>query len=223
MRIEKRLAEKIEKYYKKRARKSVYFYPLAVFYFNNKQFDKAYQILLDGLQHYPRYAIALVKIGEILASEGNYDSAIAYLETAANIQKDNTKALELLAQCYEKSSMPDKAQMVYEKLVDLTNDNKYKEKLLQLAPKVKPTENDLEKITEQIQNTEKDIPTIELEEEEEEQATITLARLYEKQGYVNDAIETYKKILKKEPDNIEAKEALERLLNDVGLKEGEKQ
>jgi len=40
--------------------------------------------------------------------------------------------------------------------------------------------------------------------------TVTLANLYEKQGYIEDAIFVYKKILEKEPDNKEAIEGLKR-------------
>ncbi len=213
--MHKRLIERLEAYYNKNKSESVYFYPLALLYFKSKQNDKAYQILIDGLQRYPRYALALVLIGRILIEEGNYDAAVAYLETAANIQKTNVKALELLAESYEHLGKTKEAVDVYEKLLKIEEKEQYKDKLLKLSQMVQPPEEDVEKIVEEM-DSEPDIPKIELEEteegEEEEEVTVTLAKLYEKQGYIEDAIDVYKKILKKEPDNEEAKEALNRLL-----------
>ncbi len=230
MRIPKRVAKRLDKYYRERKSSSVYFYPLAVYYVNNKQYDKAYEILLEGIQRFPRYALALVKIGEILYNQGSYESALAYLETAVNIQKSNVTALRLLALCYEELGKFDKALEVYERLVGL-GDEDSKGKLVELAARVKPKKEELEELIGGLEEEKEGIPKIELEESEdetessdsedtEEEATVTLAKLYEKQGYINDAIETYKKILEKEPDNAEAKEALSRLLNNVGLDEG---
>ncbi len=222
MKITEKAVKRIEKYYRSRKERSLYFYPLAAYYFNTKKYDVAYQILLDGIQKFPRYCLALLKIGEILVNEGNYESAVFYLETAVNIEKTCEPALKLLALCYEKTGRLEKAKAIYERLVFLGNENA-KTKLVELAGRLKPKKEEIESIVEEL-GTGGEIPKIELEEEEEEEeATITLAKLYEKQGYINDAIDVYKKILKKEPDNVEAKEALDRLLNDVGLAEGEEE
>ena len=222
MKITEKAVKRIEKYYRSRKERSLYFYPLAAYYFNTKKYDVAYQILLDGIQKFPRYCLALLKIGEILVNEGNYESAVFYLETAVNIEKTCEPALKLLALCYEKTGRLEKAKAIYERLVFLGNEDA-KTKLVELAGRLKPKKEEIESIVEEL-GTGGEIPKIELEEEEEEEeATITLAKLYEKQGYINDAIDVYKKILKKEPDNVEAKEALDRLLNDVGLAEGEEE
>ena len=233
MKIAKKVGKRLEKYYKDNAERSVYFYPLAVYYLNNKQYERAYEILLEGIQKFPRYALALVKIGEVLFEQGSYESALAYLETAINIQKDNVPALKLIALCYEKMEKFDKALKIYERLVEL-GDEASKSKMIELVSRVKVESNEIENLVEDLGSKNEEIPTIDLNDSEEsdddatveidseddtaeEEATITLAKLYEKQGYINDAIDTYKKIIEKEPDNIEAKEALERLLNDVGL------
>ncbi len=229
MKIPQSVAKRLDKYYRSRKNNSVYFYPLAIYYINNKQYDRAYEILLEGIQRFPRYALALVKIGEILYNQGSYESALAYLETAVNIQKSNVTALRLLALCYEELGKFDKALEVYERLVGL-GDETSKDKIVELAARVEPKEEELKELIGDLEGKEEVVPKIELEEledeiestksEDDEKASITLAKLYEKQGYINDAIETYKKILEKEPDNAEAKEALNRLLNDVGLEEG---
>ncbi|WP_025270629.1 tetratricopeptide repeat protein [Hippea sp. KM1] len=241
MKAGKRLLSKLQSYYSKRRQRSLYFYPIALLYHCNREKDKAYQTLIDGLQFYPRYALALTKVGEILYEDGSYESALAYLETAVNIQKTNIKALRLLAETYEKLSRFDEALQTYEKLSMLQPDDWVKGKLLELAAKVKPGEDKLEEIVEELEDDSQKIPTIELDEdtpepeevlvvedalkdeesedeEEEEEATITMAKLYEKQGYIDDAIKIYKKIIEKEPDNVEAKEALEGLLSKSGLK-----
>lgn len=41
--------------------------------------------------------------------------------------------------------------------------------------------------------------------------TITQALIYENQGYRDEALEIYKNILKKDPDNIEASSAVRRI------------
>ncbi len=220
--MSKKLIQRLETYYDKHKNKSLYFYPIALLYFKNKEYDKAYQILIEGLKAYPRYALALLLVGKILVMEKNYEAALAYLETAVNIQRNNTQALKLLAECYEKTGKLKLASEIYEKLLLLEDKEEYKSKIVELAGKIKPDEEDLSELVEEISEEKEEIPQIELEEDadDEEEATITMAKLYEKQGYINDAIEIYKKILKKEPDNIEAKESLDRLLKDSGL-EGE--
>ncbi len=43
-------------------------------------------------------------------------------------------------------------------------------------------------------------------------STLTKANIYELQGYKSEALEIYRSILKKDPLNTEAKEAIERLI-----------
>ncbi|MDO7253794.1 tetratricopeptide repeat protein [Helicobacter cappadocius] len=50
--------------------------------------------------------------------------------------------------------------------------------------------------------------------------TITLASIYELQGFKNEALEIYKDILKKDPDNKEAQDAYKRLKNTSKTFEG---
>ncbi len=246
----KGLIKRIEKYYEEHRGKSLYFYPLAVLYYQQNEKDKAYQILLDGLRYYPRYVLALVKIAEILIEDNKYEAALAYLETATSIQKYNIKALKHLAFVYEKLSRYEDAINVYNRILSITpKDEQVKSKIVELAPMVQPDVDNIDKLIENVETikekTENDsdkndslsflndihketkeetvnmenIPEVNLEEDdtaeepEEEIASVTLARLYEKQGYIEDAIEVYKRILEKEPDNMEVQEALERLEN----------
>ncbi len=216
------LIKKFEKYYNERKGKSLYFYPLALLYCMQNEKKKAYQILLEGLKFFPRYVLALLKIAQILMEDEKYEAAIAYLETALNIDRTNTVALERLALCYEKTGQAEKAIEAYKKLVELDPFNKKaSSRLLELAPKVKPEVEKLDSLIEEIEDEDKeesdvDIPKVELEEDEtEEIPTITLARLYEKQGHIEDAIRVYEKLLELEPDNLEAKEELERLKKEL--------
>ncbi len=220
------LIKKFEKYYQENRGKSLYFYPLALLYCAADQKQKAYQILLEGLKFFPRYVLALIKIAEILMDEGKYQAATAYLETAVNIDRTNTTALRKLALCYEKTSQIEKAIEIYKKLTELNpKDDEARSKLLELAPHIKPDTEQLDSILSELDDEEEgkpeDIPKIELEEAEdedtdtEEMPTITLARLYEKQGHIEDAIRVYEKLLELEPDNMEAKEELERLKKEI--------
>ena len=243
------LIKKIEKYYSEHKGKSLYFYPLAVLYSQKNENEKAYQILLEGLQYYPRYVLALLKIAEILLKDSKYEAALAYLETATSMQKYNTKALENLALTYEKLGKYEQALWIHEKILSIDpNNEKSKSKIVELASFVKPnpdkiedllkdvdTKSDLEteSIEEDLDAAEEDnaefktkgdsnseieiekIPAIDLDENESEEAeepddavSVTLARLYEKQGYTEDAKAIYKKILEKEPDNAEVQQAL---------------
>ncbi len=145
------LIKKIEKYYKKHKEKSLYFYPLAILYYQKNKKDKAYQLLLEGLQYYPRYVLALIKIAEILIEDGKYEAALAYLETASSIQRYNTKALEYLALSYEKLNRYEDALEVYKKITYIDNNNKKaKSKILELAPMVKPDVNDMDSLIKDI-------------------------------------------------------------------------
>lgn len=78
---------------------------------------------------------------------------------------------------------------------------------MKIATKLKVLEEKLKLLKEDLTNI------IEDKERNESQPlfyTITLGRLYEKQGHIKEAIEIYKKILEKEPNNQEAKEGLKR-------------
>lgn len=232
----KKLINKLERYYTKNAKSSVYFYPLAVLYHDSDEKEKAYQILEDGLKLFPRYVLALIKISQILIEDTKYNAALSYLETALNIQKSNAVVLKYMAELYGKMGQHDKELDCYEKIVSINGDEDAKSKVVELAGKVgsagsidtlieslenKDTakelvsENPSESISLTKNESTEEIPTIELEDEkdsdEEEEATITLAKLYEKQSYIEDAIATYKKILQKDPENTEAKSNLERL------------
>jgi len=246
------LIKKIEKYYSEHKGKSLYFYPLAVLYSQENENEKAYQILLEGLQYYPRYVLALLKIAEILLKENKYEAALAYLETATSIQKYNTKALENLALAYEKLGKYEQAMWIYEKILSIdSNNEKSKSKIVELASFVKPNTDKIEDLLEDVngkvdletENIEEEtktaeedninfktkddskseieiekVPNIDLDgseteeaEEPDDAASVTLARLYEKQGYTEDAKAIYKKILEKEPDNVEVQQALLKL------------
>jgi len=217
------LLKRLERYYEKRKEKSLYFYPIALLYSRMGEYQKAYQYLLEGLRYFPRYVLALIMIAKILMNEGKYKAAVAYLETALNIERDEIRALEALAECHEKMGEIDKAIEDYERLVELDPSNeRAKSKLLELAPAKKPSPEDVDSLIEELAEEKGednvDIPKVELEEEEgaeesdeEEIPTISLARLYEKQGHIDDAIRVYERILEREPDNGEALEELKRL------------
>ena len=51
-------------------------------------------------------------------------------------------------------------------------------------------------------------------------ATVTLARLYEDQGHLKDALSIYKEVLKHDPENLEAKVAVKRLSGERTKFEG---
>jgi tetratricopeptide (TPR) repeat protein len=259
------LIRKIEKYYKDNEGKSLYFYPLALLYLQNNEKEKAYQVLIDGIQYFPRYSLALVKIAEILINEQKYKASLAYLETALEIQKNNSQALKYLALVYENLKDYEKAIKTYEKILEMEPANEtVKSKIIELAPFVKPKTDNIEElmdvfeedkpeaekepenhdILENVEDIKIDakegssedsktdskitidtIPHLDLEsdndtdeerqqeDQESEEASITLAKLYEKQGYMEDAVKIYKRVLEQEPDNTEAMEAITRLQN----------
>ncbi len=234
----KKLINKLERYYAENAKSSAYFYPLAVLYYDSNEKEKAYQILEEGLKLFPRYLLALIKISQILVDDSKYNAALSYLETALSIQKDNVIVLKHMAELYEKMGRYDEELNCYEKIAAISGDENAKSKIMELAGKVTNT-GSIDKLTESFEEEnapeelvikdlsgdvplteEKNgetIPTIELEEEnndEEEEATITLAKLYEKQDYIEDAISIYKKILQKDSENTEAKSNLERLMKN---------
>ena len=239
----KKLINKLERYYTKNAESSIYFYPLAVLYYDSNEKEKAYQILEKGLRLFPRYLLALIKISQILIDDNKYNAALSYLETALGIQKDNVIVLKNMAELYQKMGHYDEELNCYEKIAAISGDENAKSKIMELAGKITNTDN-IDKLTESIENEDvkrnvpeelvikdlsedisltenkdtEEIPTIELEEEksndEEEEATITLAKLYEKQNYIEDAISIYKKILQKDSENTEAKSNLERLMKN---------
>ncbi len=206
---ESSLLKKVENYYKSRGGVSLYFYPLAVLYAQNGNVEKALDILLDGLKRFPRYELALLKIAELLVGENKHEAALAYIDTLLTLNPCNAKANFM-------------AGKIHEKLGNIREANEFCKRASMIDPLNYAPKENLEDTAgvegsgsgRSQKTNDLDIPKIDLEggnEDEDDIATIMLARLYEQQGYVEDAIATYRKVLAVDPDNREAKEAIIRL------------
>lgn len=129
------LPPEIQKHYDefKADPKSKSFMPVAEYFFKEKNFERALEIVDSALKYNPGYLSAHVLRGRTLFSLNRFEEAIGELENVCNQAKDNTLARKVLARAYEALGRYDEAENALEIVLMLdTNDNEAKELLAQL-------------------------------------------------------------------------------------------
>ncbi len=181
--------------------KSRIFAPLADAYRKNGDVKKAIKICEKGLQRFPEYASARVILGKCYYDNGASERSKSEFERVLELDSENMVALKFLGDIFFAEDDKEKAVRFYRELlaIDPTN-NEVKELLAEFDGEFRPKSIDLE-------NDE----NIERVTKETEPATMTLAGIYAAQGYFARALEIYRGVLKKDPDNREAQKMIEQI------------
>ena len=83
---------------------------------------KALEVLSDGLKAFPSDAGLVIEELNIFLGRGDYESAIAKLETALELEPNNHSIANALGLAYEKSGQNEKAAEAYQKAIDIKPD-----------------------------------------------------------------------------------------------------
>lgn len=157
------------------------FAPLSEAYLKQGRPKEAEDLLKEGILKHPNYLPAHLLLGRCYKEDGRYEEAREEFNKVLNLDKTNIPAYRELAE-------------IYEKLEDKENLSKTYKTILKLYP-----------------YDEKAKEYLKREKEPKPFATIAIAKLYESQGLFKEALEIYKQVLEREPENEEAKRKVEEL------------
>ncbi len=187
----------------------------------NNNVDKAIEILQSGIKNYPQYSAAYLLLGKSLALVGNYSQAIKTIKTGCDLihskktydyyvneiesirkQRSLFESSGRRAFFVEENEAADTQQDLFEEKSEVKtfqeNTIPVDERLGQIAKEIASA-----KISEAASNYE--INNLKLEDFPEANMIVseTLAKIYLAQGELKEAIDVYKKLIKKNPEKIE--------------------
>jgi tetratricopeptide (TPR) repeat protein len=163
--------------------------------------DDAVQNFQQSLKYRPTYAIALLNMGNLYRREGAFDKAQEYLSHALEIQPDDPEINYGLGMFYAQQNQMQRASDYLQKAVELRPD--YAEALNNLGV-LSVREQNFPKAEEQFKTCVRLAPNF-------DQAYLNLARLYAMRGDKEDAREIVQQLLRLQPENPGARQAMEVL------------
>ena len=184
-----------------RAPSSRLFAPLADAYRKEGAIERAIELCEQGLERYPDYASAHVILGKCFYDKGATERAKAEFERVVEIDPENMVALRFLGNILLAEGDRDGAASFFRTLLSIDPTNGEAASALgELENEFRVREIDLGSNADGSEG-----------ERSRDLATMTLAGIYASQGYYNKALGIYRDVLKREPDNAEARSMLERL------------
>jgi Flp pilus assembly protein TadD/peroxiredoxin len=163
--------------------------------------DEAIQSFQQSLLLRPTYAIALLNLGNVYRRQGAFEKALDCLNRALAIEPDNPEVNYSLGMFYAQQSQMQSASDYLQKAVELRPD--YPEALNNLGVLL-VREQDYAKAKEWFETCMRLAPTF-------DQSYLNLARLYVLQNDKGKAIEVLQQLLKMQPQNVGAIQAMEML------------
>lgn len=203
-------------------KKSPLFLRMANTEIENNNVDKSIEILQDGIKNYPQYAAAHLLLGKANSLIGNYSIALKSIKTGSdlihsqrtfdyyfkeieNIKKQrslfesNTKSAFMIEEDEREENQPDL-------FIEKEEQDEYIEKAIPVEDRLDQLARDISfaKLPEALESS----PSIEYRAEDFSGTSMivseTLAKIFVAQGELKEAIEVYKKLIKKNPHNIES-------------------
>ena len=146
-------------------------------------YEKAKEILDKGLKIHPEYIPGLITLGRYYFVKDELEEAKDVFLKVVNYDFENMRAYNYLVKIYEKTGDRDSLYRTYETIAILDPYNKKTEEFFS---------GNL--------SSQKPFPTV------------AIAELYEAQGHYEEAINIYKEVLKRNPENEEIKGRIKKLL-----------
>ena len=199
------------------------FINLADEYRKGKMFEEAVVILEEGLQRHPRSSRGFYLLGLVYYDSSQFDKARPQLEKALQINADNLRALKLLAKLYVSSQWFSDAKKLLHRAQKLApHDREIGPLLAELEPEYQ-TINAGQQPAAAVPPAEpspapQKQPSKPAEAPPVSAASLTLAALYLKQGFIKKAVHVLDKILRADPMNIEARNLREQAINQYKQK-----
>ena len=176
---------------------SLAFAPLADAYRKAGRLKEAILLCRDGLGRYPHYFTARLILAKALLADGNEEGALAELTALVAQAPDNVQCHRLLAGLYRRRGNPDRAIEHLEQVVAMDPADREARIALDLLKGALPdgTGHGLKRLL-----------------EDDTFVTATFGNLCLQQGFLEDAAQIFVRMLRKDPENREARERLEETL-----------
>ncbi|MFV2005853.1 MAG: tetratricopeptide repeat protein [Longimicrobiales bacterium] len=182
------------------------FVPLADAHRRAGEFDRALELLSEGLSRHPEYTSAHVVTSWVHMDRGAHDEALGTLQLILELDHDNRAGLKGLGKLLNETGDREGAIGHLARLVELEPEDLEASSLLETIQAFEPVEvHEAEPIPE--------IPAEgpEVPDTDEEIVTRTMGDVYADQGLLYEAIEVYEQLAAAAPDDDEVMARLEEL------------
>ncbi len=177
---------------------SLAFAQLADLYRKAGRTREAVSLCRDGLVRYPHYTTARLILAKALAAEGELDAALAETRAILDVAPKDVQAHRLAAELHRRLGRVDESVRHLETAVRLDPGDRESRSLLALLRAAAPQGEDASGLARVLAD--------------DTFATVAFGALCLEQGCVEEAAQTFTRILRNDPDNREAREGLETTL-----------
>ena len=177
---------------------SLAFAQLADLYRKAGRTGEAVALCRSGLLHYPHYTTARLILAKALAAEGELEQALEETQAILGVAPKDVQAYRLAAELHRRLGRIDQAVLHLETAVRLDPGDRDSRSLLSLLRAATPQDEDASGLGRVLTD--------------DTFATVTFGTLCLEQGAIEEAAQTFTRILRKDPDNHEARERLETTL-----------
>jgi len=178
---------------------SLAFAQLADLYRKAGRTRQAVAVCRNGLLRYPQYTTARLILVKALAAEGQLEPALAEIEAILEVNPNDLQCHRLAAEIHRRLGHIDRAVTHLEAAVRLDPGDRDSRSLLGLLHATTPSAGEASGLQRVLAD--------------ETFATIAFGTLCLEQGCVEEAAQAFTRILRKDPDNHEARERLETTLH----------
>ncbi|MBI1963760.1 MAG: tetratricopeptide repeat protein [Candidatus Rokubacteria bacterium] len=177
---------------------SLAFAQLADLYRKAGRTEDAVRVCRDGLVRYPHYTTARLILAKALSAEGDLDGALAELRAILEVSPKDVQCHRLAAEIHRRRGRIDEAVGHLETAVRLDPGDRESRALLSLLRAAAPPGGEASGLPRLLAD--------------DTFATVAFGALCLEQGCVEEAAQTFTRILRKDPDHREARERLEQAL-----------
>ncbi|MBW3565218.1 MAG: tetratricopeptide repeat protein [Acidobacteria bacterium] len=201
------------------------FYQLAEELRKLERFEDAEEVLRGGIEHHPEYLSGLLSLGRVLVGQGKFAEGIQVFEKALTKDPHNVVTARLLADAHFEVGSNLEAVKRY-KLVRALHpqDEEVHERIEILEKRLKEDQPTASEATvpaepvvgdadaeEAVDASGTSSDTADSESAATEDSTVTMGDLYASQGHPDEARETYRSVLERQPANDRAEARLQRM------------
>jgi tetratricopeptide (TPR) repeat protein len=185
-----------------------------------EDYNKAVDILNEGISYYPNFAPAYLLLGRALALIGSYDLAVENVKKGSSIinsKRTYEYYLEEIEKIKNEKQHSTSEETLAEAIIPVEKENSETEK--KLEPRPLPVDNDIINLVQELAEEEKifhnEKVAVKKISNENEIISETLAKIYVTQGELKEAIKIYRKLKDKHPEKIDY---FNKRINELNVK-----
>jgi tetratricopeptide (TPR) repeat protein len=188
---------------------AIIFAVLGSLYARKYEFDKAVNVLSNGVKNYPNYFSARILLSKCYLAKGDTGGAVRELQNILTLDPYNVPALVILGDVMRDGGRYTDAERCYRKVLELDPGNTDIQYKLHLLDQLTEAEAFLEPaVSEKEEDFNEAVVT---PDETKGVATITLAEIYAEQGLLDKAVSILHRLLNEHPDDERVREAYAKI------------